>query len=541
MAVKITLNEEARAGIKNGVDQLANAVKATLGPKGRNAVLQRTFTPHSTKDGVTVAKSIELKDQLENMGAQMVKEVAQNTASEAGDGTTTATILAQAIYTLGLKNVAAGASPIELKRGIDAAVLHAVDQIKNISKDVGSSFDKIEQIATISANNEPTMGKLIADAMQKVTKNGVITVDTSKSSETYVEVTEGMEFDRGYISPYFVTDPEKMETILENPIIIIHERPLARFDEKFINLIDPLIGKGHAILIIAENVEGDALKGLVYNKIKGTAKVCAVKSPGFGNNRIEMLEDIATLTGGEVITETKGKTLGDEDLMLGTAEKVIINQDTTTIIGGGGDQEVIEKRVASLRFQISETTSEYDKEKLQERMSKLLGGVGVLYVGASSEVAMKEKKDRVDDALAATRAAIEEGIVPGGGIALLNLSDYLEDITFENEDQATGCKIVIEAMREPIRVICKNAGVNPEQVMAEINQRRKDAKNAHEIGFDAKAMDYGNMLEKGIIDPAKVVRVALENASDVAGLMLTTEVCVTEIPEHKREEDGYHE
>ncbi len=525
MAKNIDFDVTARDGIRRGVDALANAVKVTLGPKGRNVVIEKSFgAPTVTKDGVSVAKEIELEDRLENLGAQMVKEVASKTADLAGDGTTTATVLAQAIINHGLKNVAAGANPMDLKRGIDKAVETIVAELKKLSIEVGDNIEKIEQVATISANNDPTIGKLIAEAMAKVSKEGVITVEEAKGTDTYVDVVEGMQFDRGYLSPYFVTDTEKMQTEMDSPHILIYDKKISTMKE-LLPILEPAAQSGKGLLIIAEDVEGEALAALVVNKLRGGLKVAAVKAPGFGDRRKAMLEDIAILTGGTVISEERGFTLENATLdMLGSAEKITIDKDNTTIVNGIGSKDDIKGRVNQIKAQIESTTSDYDREKLQERLAKLAGGVAVLYVGAASEVEMKEKKDRVDDALAATRAAIEEGIVPGGGVALVRVSGAIEALEGENADQTTGVQIIYRAVEEPLRQIVANAGMEGSVVVAKV----KDGKD--DFGFNAKNDEYVNMYEEGIIDPTKVTRVALENAASVAGLVLTTEAAITEIP-----------
>lgn len=525
MAKEIKFNLEARDGLKRGVDALANAVKVTLGPKGRNVIIEKSFgAPHVTKDGVTVAKEIELEDKVENIGAQMVKEVASKTADVAGDGTTTATVLAQAIFNQGLKNVAAGAAPMDLKRGMDKAVSAIIENLRSQSQEVGDSYDKIEQVASISANNDSAIGKLIAEAMSKVKKEGVITVEEAKGTETYVDVVEGMQFDRGYLSPYFVTDSEKMIADLESPLILIYDKKISNMKE-LLPILEPAAQSGRPLLIIAEDVESEALATLVVNKIRGSLKIAAVKAPGFGDRRKAMLEDIAILTGGTVISEERGFKLENATMdMLGTAEKVSIDKDNTTIVNGAGEASAIEGRVNQIKAQIESTTSDYDKEKLQERLAKLAGGVAVLYVGAASEVEMKEKKDRVDDALAATRAAIEEGIVPGGGVALVRASKVLETLTGENEDETTGVRIVHRAIEEPLRQIAFNAGQEASVIINKVKEGSDD------FGYNAKTEAFGNMYEQGIIDPTKVTRVALENASSVAGMLLITEATITEIP-----------
>ena len=524
MAKEIKFDIESRDALKRGVDALANAVKVTLGPKGRNVVIEKSFgAPHVTKDGVSVAKEIELEDRVENMGAQMVKEVASKTNDIAGDGTTTATVLAQAIVREGLKNVAAGANPMDLKRGIDKAVAEVVSNLKSQSQQVGDSSEKIKQVASISANNDETIGTLIAEAFGKVGKEGVITVEEAKGTDTTVDVVEGMQFDRGYQSPYFVTNPEKMTTELENPYILLVEKKISSMKD-LLPVLEPVAQAGKSLLIICEEVEGEALATLVVNKLRGSLKIAAVKAPGFGDRRKAMLEDIAILTGGTVISEERGFTMENATMeMLGTAEKVVIDKDNTTIVNGGGEESLIKGRVSQIKAQMETTTSDYDKEKLQERLAKLAGGVAVLYVGAVSEVEMKEKKDRVDDALHATRAAVEEGIVPGGGVALVRSIPALDSLKGENADQNTGIKIVKRAIEEPLRQIVANAGGEGSVVVAKV------AEGTGDYGFDAKNDDYVNMYEAGIIDPTKVVRVALENAASVAGMLLTTECVITEI------------
>ena len=524
MAKEIKFDIESRDALKRGVDALANAVKVTLGPKGRNVVIEKSFgAPHVSKDGVSVAKEIELEDRVENMGAQMVKEVASRTSDIAGDGTTTATVLAQAIVREGLKNVAAGANPMDLKRGIDKAVAEVVSNLKSQSQQVGDSSEKIKQVASISANNDETIGTLIAEAFGKVGKEGVITVEEAKGTDTTVDVVEGMQFDRGYQSPYFVTNPEKMTTELENPYILLVEKKISSMKD-LLPVLEPVAQAGKSLLIICEEVEGEALATLVVNKLRGSLKIAAVKAPGFGDRRKAMLEDIAILTGGTVISEERGFTMENATMeMLGTAEKVVIDKDNTTIVNGGGEESLIKGRVSQIKAQMETTTSDYDKEKLQERLAKLAGGVAVLYVGAVSEVEMKEKKDRVDDALHATRAAVEEGIVPGGGVALVRSIPALDSLKGENADQNTGIKIVKRAIEEPLRQIVANAGGEGSVVVAKV------AEGTGDYGFDAKNDDYVNMYEAGIIDPTKVVRVALENAASVAGMLLTTECVITEI------------
>ena len=524
MAKEIKFDVESRDALKRGVDALANAVKVTLGPKGRNVVIEKSFgAPHVTKDGVSVAKEIELEDRVENMGAQMVKEVASRTSDIAGDGTTTATVLAQAIVREGLKNVAAGANPMDLKRGIDKAVTAVVESLKSQSQEVGDSSEKIKQVASISANNDDTIGSLIAEAFGKVGKEGVITVEEAKGTDTTVDVVEGMQFDRGYQSPYFVTNPEKMVTELENPYILLVEKKISSMKD-LLPVLEPVAQAGKALLIICEEVEGEALATLVVNKLRGSLKIAAVKAPGFGDRRKAMLEDIAILTGGTVISEERGFTMENATLeMLGTAEKVVIDKDNTTLVNGGGDEAQIKGRVSQIKAQMETTTSDYDKEKLQERLAKLAGGVAVLYVGATSEIEMKEKKDRVDDALHATRAAVEEGIVPGGGVALVRSIPTLDSLRGENQDQDTGIKIVKRAIEEPLRQIVANAGGEGSVVVAKV------AEGTADFGFNAKNDEYVNMYEAGIIDPTKVVRVALENAASVAGMLLTTECVITEV------------
>lgn len=525
MAKEIKFNLEARDALKRGVDQLADAVKVTLGPKGRNVVIEKSFgAPSVTKDGVTVAKEIELEDKVENLGAQMVKEVASKTADLAGDGTTTATVLAQAIYSQGMKNVAAGASPMDLKRGIEKAVETIVKDLRKQSVEVGDSSDKIEQVASISANNDPTIGKLIAQAMAKVKKEGVITVEEAKGTDTYVDIVEGMQFDRGYQSPYFVTDSEKMIADLENPYILIHDKKISAMKD-LLPVLEPVSQSGRPLLIISEEVEGEALATLVVNKIRGSLKVAAVKAPGFGDRRKAMLEDLAILTGGTVITEERGFKLENATMeMLGTAEKVSIDKDNTTVVNGAGAKGDIEARVNQIKAQIENTTSDYDKEKLQERLAKLAGGVAVLYVGAASEVEMKEKKDRVDDALAATRAAIEEGIVPGGGVALVRSTTSLNKGNGINEDENTGISIVQRSIEEPLRQIAENAGQEGSVVVNKVKESKDD------YGYNAKTETFEGMYKAGIIDPTKVTRIALENAASVAGMLLTTEATITDIP-----------
>ena len=526
MAKNITFDISARDGIKRGVDALANAVKVTLGPKGRNVIISKSFGgPQVTKDGVSVAKEIELQDPLENMGAQMVKEVASKTNDLAGDGTTTATVLAQAIVQEGLKNVAAGANPMDLKRGIDKAVEAITKDLEKQTKEVGSSSEKIKQVAAISANNDDVIGELIAEAFGKVGKEGVITVEEAKGTETYVDVVEGMQFDRGYLSPYFVTDSEKMQTELENPYILLFDKKISSMKD-LLPVLEPVAQSGKPLLIIAEDVDGEALATLVVNKLRGALKIAAVKAPGFGDRRKAMLEDIAILTGGTVISEERGFSLENATIdQLGTAENVTIDKDNTTIVNGSGSSDDIKARVNQIKAQIETTTSDYDREKLQERLAKLAGGVAVLYVGAASEVEMKEKKDRVDDALHATRAAVEEGIVAGGGVALVRAIRVLESLKSLNADEATGIKIVAKAIESPLRTIVANAGGEGSVVIAKVIEGDDD------YGYDAKTDRYVNMLAEGIIDPKKVTRVALENAASVSGMILTTECALTDIPE----------
>ncbi|MFV8225591.1 chaperonin GroEL [Christiangramia aquimixticola] len=526
MAKDIKFDIQARNGIKRGVDALANAVKVTLGPKGRNVIISKSFgAPTVTKDGVTVAKEIELEDALENMGAQMVKEVASKTNDLAGDGTTTATVLAQAIVKEGLKNVAAGANPMDLKRGIDKAVESLTEDLAKQTKEVGDSSEKIKQVASISANNDDVIGDLIAQAFGKVGKEGVITVEEAKGTETYVDVVEGMQFDRGYLSPYFVTNSEKMTADLDDPYILLFDKKISSMKD-LLPVLEPVAQSGKPLLIIAEDVDGEALATLVVNKLRGSLKIAAVKAPGFGDRRKAMLEDIAILTGGTVISEERGFTLENATIdMLGTAEKVAIDKDNTTIVNGSGNNEDIQNRVNQIKAQIESTTSDYDKEKLQERLAKLAGGVAVLYVGAASEVEMKEKKDRVDDALHATRAAVEEGIVAGGGVALVRAQAVLSNIKTENADEATGVQIVSKAIEAPLRTIVQNAGGEGSVVINKVLEGKGD------YGYDAKTDTYVDMLKAGIIDPKKVTRVALENAASVAGMILTTECALIEIPE----------
>ncbi|MBW1295499.1 chaperonin GroEL [Aquimarina litoralis] len=526
MAKDIKFDIEARDGIKRGVDALANAVKVTLGPKGRNVIISKSFgAPTVTKDGVSVAKEVELEDALENMGAQMVKEVASKTNDLAGDGTTTATVLAQAIVKEGLKNVAAGANPMDLKRGIDKAVEAITKDLEKQMKEVGSSSDKIKQVAAISANNDETIGDLIAQAFGKVGKEGVITVEEAKGTDTYVDVVEGMQFDRGYLSPYFVTNSEKMTTELESPYILLFDKKISAMKD-LLPILEPVAQTGKPLLIIAEDVDGEALATLVVNKLRGALKIAAVKAPGFGDRRKAMLEDIAILTGGTVISEERGFTLENTTIEhLGTAEKVAIDKDNTTVVNGAGAEDLIKNRVNQIKSQIETTTSDYDREKLQERLAKLAGGVAVLYVGAASEVEMKEKKDRVDDALHATRAAVEEGIVAGGGVALVRAKSVLDGVKTENADEATGVQIVNRAIEAPLRTIVENAGGEGSVVISKVLEGKDD------FGYDAKSEEYVDMLKAGIIDPKKVTRVALENAASVSGMILTTECALTDIKE----------
>lgn len=526
MAKDILFNVDARDRLKKGVDALANAVKVTLGPKGRNVIIDKKFgAPSVTKDGVSVAKEIELKDPVENMGAQMLKEVASKTADAAGDGTTTATVLAQAIVTAGLKNVAAGANPMDLKRGIDKAVAAVVENLKNQSKKVGDDNKKIEQVATISANNDNTIGKLIAEAMGRVKKEGVITVEEAKGTETTVEVVEGMQFDRGYISPYFITDVDKMQAVLENPYVLIYEKKISGMKE-LLPILEKAVQTGKPLLIIAEDLDGEALQTLVVNRLRANLKIAAIKAPGFGDRRKAMLEDIAILTGGVFISEERGFKLENADLsFLGKAEKVTIDKDNTTIVGGAGKKAEITARVNQIKAQIETTTSDYDKEKLQERLAKLAGGVAVLYVGAATEVEMKEKKDRVDDALAATRAAVEEGIVPGGGVAYIRAIDALEKLKGDNEDEQTGIAIVKRAIEEPLRQIIANAGGEGAVIVQKVREGKAD------FGYNARTEKFENLLSAGVIDPTKVSRIALENAASIAAMLLTTECVLAEIKE----------
>jgi len=523
MAKEISFNIDARETLKQGVDKLANAVKVTLGPKGRNVIIEKKYgAPQITKDGVTVAKEVELEEASENLGAQLVKEVASKTGDQAGDGTTTATVLAQSIIGVGLKNVTAGANPMDLKRGIDKAVAAIVGSIKQQAEVVGDDYDKIEQVATVSANNDATIGKLIADAMKKVTKNGVITIEEAKGTDTTIEVVEGMQFDRGYISPYFVTNTETMEVEMDKPYILIHDKKISNLKE-LLPVLEPAVQSGRPLLIIAEDVDSEALTTLVVNRLRAQLKICAVKAPGFGDRRKEMLEDIAILTGGTVISEERGIKLEQATLeMLGTAEKVTVNKDNTIIVNGAGNKDAIAQRSAQIKAQIGATKSQYDKEKLQERLAKLSGGVAVLYVGAASEVEMKEKKDRVDDALSATRAAIEEGIVPGGGVAYIRAQAALDAVKAENEDEKTGVEIIRRAIEEPLRQIVFNAGKEGAVVVQKVREGKGD------FGYNARKDEYENLLAAGVVDPAKVARVALENAASIAGMFLTTECVITE-------------
>src|SRR5690554_920370 len=528
MAKEIVFDTAARNALKAGVDKLANAVKVTLGPKGRNVVIDKKFgAPTVTKDGVSVAKEIELKDTIENMGAQMLKEVASKTADDAGDGTTTATILAQAIITQGLKNVAAGANPMDLKRGIDKAVEQIVAELKKISQTVGEDSEQIEQVATISANNDNSIGKLIAEAMSKVKKEGVITVEEAKGTETTVEVVEGMQFDRGYISPYFVTDTDKMEAVFEDPFILIYDKKISTMKD-FLPILEKVVQTGKPLLIIAEDVDGEALATLVVNKLRGSLKIAAVKAPGFGDRRKAMLEDIAILTGGTVISEEQGYKLENADLShLGRAEKISIDKDNTTVVSGKGEKEMIKARINQIKAQMENTTSDYDREKLQERLAKLAGGVAVLYVGAASEVEMKEKKDRFDDALHATRAAVEEGIVPGGGVALLRTAHVLDTLKADTADEKVGFDIIRRAIEAPLRIIAANAGVEGSIVVQKVKE------GTGNFGYNARTEVYEDLVKAGVIDPTKVTRTALENAASVAGLLLTTEAVISEKPKEK--------
>ena len=526
MAKEIKFNIDARAQMKEGVDALADAVKVTLGPKGRNVVIAKKYgAPHVTKDGVTVAKEITLENQFADMGAQMVKEVAAKTNEQAGDGTTTATVLAQAIINVGLKNVTAGANPMDLKRGIDKAVAKVVENLRAQSQEVGEDYAKIEQVGTISANNDNYIGKLIADAMSKVKKDGVITVEEAKGTETEVRVVEGMQFDRGYISPYFMTNGDKMEAVLDTPYILVTDKKISAMKD-ILPVLEPIAREGKALLIVAEDVDGEALTTLVVNKLRGTLKIAAVKAPGFGDRRKEMLQDIAILTGGMVISEERGFSLENTTLdMLGKAAKVVVTKDNTTVVNGAGSADAIKERADLIRKQIETTTSDYDREKLQERLGKLAGGVAVLYVGAATEVEMKEKKDRVEDALSATRAAVEEGIVPGGGVAYIRAAQALKGLKGENDDETTGINIVARAIEEPLRMIAANAGVEGSVIINKIVEGEGD------FGYNARTGEYVHMYEAGVIDPTKVSRVALENAASVAGMFLTTECAIVDIPE----------
>ena len=530
MAKEILFNIEARDQLKKGVDALANAVKVTLGPKGRNVIIEKKFgAPHITKDGVTVAKEIELTDAYQNTGAQLVKEVASKTGDDAGDGTTTATVLAQAIIAEGLKNVTAGASPMDIKRGIDKAVAKVVDSIKHQAEKVGDNYDKIEQVATVSANNDPVIGKLIADAMRKVSKDGVITIEEAKGTDTTIGVVEGMQFDRGYLSAYFVTNTEKMECEMEKPYILIYDKKISNLKD-FLPILEPAVQSGRPLLVIAEDVDSEALTTLVVNRLRSQLKICAVKAPGFGDRRKEMLEDIAVLTGGVVISEEKGLKLEQATIeMLGTADKVTVSKDNTTIVNGAGAKENIKERCDQIKAQIAATKSDYDREKLQERLAKLSGGVAVLYVGAASEVEMKEKKDRADDALRATRAAIEEGIVAGGGVAYIRAIESLDGLKGENDDETTGIAIIKRAIEEPLRQIVANAGKEGAVVVQKVSEGKGD------FGYNARTDVYENMHAAGVVDPAKVTRVALENAASIAGMFLTTECVIVEKKEDKPE------
>jgi chaperonin GroEL len=526
MAKQIKFNIEARDQLKKGIDALSNAVKVTLGPKGRNVVIEKKFgAPQVTKDGVTVAKEIELADRFENVGAQMVKEVASKTNDDAGDGTTTATVLAQSIVDVGLKNVTAGANPMDLKRGIDKAVAKVVADLRKQSKEIGDDIKKVEQVASISANNDSAIGALIAEAMSKVKKEGVITVEEAKTSDTTVEVVEGMQFDRGYISPYFVTDTEKMEAVLESPYILIYDKKISTMKD-FLPVLESVLQTGRPLLIIAEDVDGEALATLVVNKLRGSLKIAAVKAPGFGDRRKEMLEDIAILTGGTVISEEKGLKLeGAQIDMLGRAEKISIDKENTTIVNGAGEKSNINARVGQIKKQIENTTSDYDREKLQERLAKLAGGVAVLYVGAASEVEMKEKKDRVQDALSATRAAVEEGIIPGGGVGYIRAIEAIKNLKGDNQDEDTGINIIRRALEEPLRQIVENAGLEGSVVVQKIKEGKND------FGYNAHTEKYENLFESGVIDPTKVARIALENAASIAGMFLSTECVLVDEPE----------
>ena len=526
MAKEIKFDTDARELLKKGVDQLANAVKVTLGPKGRNVIIEKKFgAPQITKDGVTVAKEVELEDHFENTGAKLVKSVASKTGDDAGDGTTTATILTQSIVNVGLKNVTAGANPMDLKRGIDKAVAAVVEYIKDHAEQVGDNYDKIEQVATVSANNDPEIGKLIADAMRKVSKDGVITIEESKSRDTYTNVVEGMQFDRGYLSGYFVTDADKMECTMDNPYILLYDKKISNIKD-FLPILQPAAESGRPMLVIAEDVDSEALTTLVVNRLRGGLKICAVKAPGFGDRRKAMLEDIATLTGGVVISEEKGLKLEQATLdMLGSCEKVTVSKDNTTIVNGAGDKQAIADRVAMIKNEIANTTSSYDKEKLQERLAKMAGGVAVLYVGANSEVEMKEKKDRVDDALCATRAAVEEGVVAGGGTTYIRALDALKDVKGANADEQTGINIVVRAIEEPLRQIVANAGGEGAVVVQKVREGEGD------FGYNARTEVFEDLRKAGVIDPAKVARVALENAASIAGMFLTTECLIVDKPE----------
>lgn len=526
MAKNIIFNTEAREQLRLGVDALANAVKVTLGPKGRNVIIDKKFgAPHITKDGVSVAKEVELEDPIQNMGAQLVKEVAAKTNDQAGDGTTTATVLAQAIVNTGIKNVTAGANPMDLKRGIDKAVAEVIKDLKARSREIGEGKEKVEQVATISANNDKFIGQIIADAMDKVKKEGVITIEEAKGLDTTVKVVEGMQFDRGFLSPYFVTNTEKMEAIYENPFILIYDKKISNLKE-LLPILEKTVQTGRGLLIISEDIEGEALATLVVNRLRGSLKIVAVKAPGFGDRRKEMLEDIAILTGGTVISEEKGYKLEDADLtMLGSAQKITVDKDNTTIVSGAGAKEQIEARVSQIKAQIEKTTSDYDREKLQERLAKLAGGVAVIYVGAASEVEMKEKKDRFDDALNATRAALEEGIIPGGGVAFIRAISALENLKGENEDEETGIQIVRRALEEPLRQIVANAGMEGSVVVNKVKELQGD------FGFNARTEVYEDLHASGVIDPTKVARVAIENAASIASMILTTECVLSEIKE----------
>ena len=530
MAKDILFNMDARDQLKKGVDELANAVKVTLGPKGRNVIIEKKFgAPHITKDGVTVAKEVELSDPFQNTGAQLVKSVASKTGDDAGDGTTTATVLAQAIVGVGLKNVTAGANPMDLKRGIDKAVAKVVESIKSQAETVGDNYDKIEQVATISANNDPVIGKLIADAMRKVSKDGVITIEEAKGTDTTIGVVEGMQFDRGYLSAYFVTDTEKMECEMEKPYILIYDKKISNLKD-FLPILEPAVQSGRPLLVIAEDVDSEALTTLVVNRLRGQLKICAVKAPGFGDRRKAMLEDIAVLTGGVVISEEKGLKLEQATLeMLGTCDKVTVSKENTTIVNGAGQKELIQERINQIKAEMKNSTSDYDKEKLQERLAKLSGGVAVLYVGAASEVEMKEKKDRVDDALCATRAAIEEGIVPGGGVTYIRAIDALEGMKGDNADETTGIEIIKRAIEEPLRQIVANAGKEGAVVVQKVREGKGD------FGYNARTDVYEHLHAAGVVDPAKVTRVALENAASIAGMFLTTECVIVEKKEDKPE------